>query len=118
MTHDIPTKSTALGWREGAARATVSSPNTPSVGAIVHRRLDELRPNPRNARSHSRRKIKDLAKAIGVVGFIGVIVIDASGMILAGHARYAAAKSVGYEDRPDDMRLGLERGAHARIRAR
>jgi hypothetical protein len=51
--------------------------------------LEALRPNPKNARTHSKRKIKDLAKAIKAVGFIGVIVIDETGMILAGHARYA-----------------------------
>jgi len=57
--------------------------------------LEALRPNPKNARTHSKRKIKDLAKAIKAVGFIGVIVIDETGMILAGHARYAAAGLLG-----------------------
>lgn len=59
---------------------------------IERRDIDSLRPNPKSARMHSKRKIKDLAKAIKAVGFIGVIVVDESGMILAGHARHAAAK--------------------------
>ena len=59
---------------------------------VADRSLGELRPNPRNSRTHSKRKVKDLANAIKAVGFIGVVVIDETGMILAGHARYAAAK--------------------------
>jgi len=49
------------------------------------RSLDDLKPNPKNARTHSRRKINDLANTIRAVGFTGVIVIDEKGMILAGH---------------------------------
>jgi DNA modification methylase len=72
----------------------------PSVSAMVARSLDDLRPNPKNARTHSKRKIKDLAKAIDAMGFIGAIVVDESGMILAGHARYAAAKHLGMKTVP------------------
>jgi len=70
-------------------------PCAPSAYDVVTRSLDELKPNPKNARTHSRRKINDLANTIRAVGFIGVIVIDEKGMILAGHARYAAAKILG-----------------------
>jgi hypothetical protein len=70
-------------------------PCAPSACDVVIRSLDDLRPNPKNARTHSRRKINDLANTIRAVGFIGVIVIDEKGMILAGHARYAAAKILG-----------------------
>jgi DNA modification methylase len=51
-----------------------------------------LRPNPRNARVHSKRQIRLLAKNMNAMGFIGAIIIDETNMILAGHARYEAGK--------------------------
>jgi ParB-like chromosome segregation protein Spo0J len=74
---------------------------------IVYRRVDELRPNPRNARRHQKRKIRDLAKEIKALGFIGAIITDETGMILAGHARYGAAKVLGLETVPTIVAKGL-----------
>jgi DNA modification methylase len=79
----------------------------PSASSVVNRSLDDLRPNPKNARTHSKRKIESLAKAMGVVGFIGVIVVDEAGMILAGHARHAAAKLLGLKSVPTICVTGL-----------
>jgi ParB-like nuclease family protein len=78
---------------------------------VVLRALDELRPNPRNARRHHKRKIRDLANHIMKVGFIGAIIIDETGLILAGHARYLAAKLLGFPDRTDALRQRANRGA-------
>ena len=75
--------------------------------SVSLRSLDELKPNPKSARTHPKRKIKDLAKAIKTVGFIGVIVVDQSGMILAGHARHAAAKLLGMKTVPTICVTGL-----------
>ena len=74
---------------------------------IERRDIDSLRPNPKSARTHPKRKIRDLAKAIKVVGFIGVIVVDELGMILAGHARHAAAKLLGMKAVPTICVTGL-----------
>jgi DNA modification methylase len=74
---------------------------------VLMRSVDDLRPNPRNARIHSKRKINDLANAIKAVGFIGVIIIDETGMILAGHARHAAAKAIGLKQVPTLCAHGL-----------
>ena len=71
------------------------------------RSLDELKPNPKSARTHPKRKIRDLAKAIKAVGFIGAIVVDELGMILAGHARHAAAKLLGMKAVPTICVTGL-----------
>jgi len=51
-----------------------------------------LWPNPRNARVHSKRQIRQVLKTINAVGFIGAIIIDENNMILAGHARFEAGK--------------------------
>jgi DNA modification methylase len=74
---------------------------------IERRDIDSLRPNPKSARTHPKRKIRDLAKAIKAVGFIGAIVVDESGMILAGHARHAAAKLLGMKAVPTICVTGL-----------
>jgi DNA modification methylase len=101
LTRNAPELPISLGKRPSILDpATLNPANAARVGAIVHRSLGDLTPNPKNARTHSRRKIRDLAEVMRTVGFIGVIVIDASGMILAGHARYAAAKLLGLKTVP------------------
>ena len=50
-----------------------------------------LTPHPKNARRHGTKQITKLAASIREFGFIGTIVIDEKGTILAGHARHAAA---------------------------
>jgi ParB-like chromosome segregation protein Spo0J len=74
---------------------------------IIYYSVEELRPNPRNARTHRKRKIRDLAKEIKALGFIGAIIIDETGMVLAGHARYEAAKSLGLTIVPTVTVVGL-----------
>jgi DNA modification methylase len=60
----------------------------------------DLRPNPKSPRTHTRRKIRDLAEAIRSVGFVTPIIVDQTGMILAGHARWEAAKLLGLSNIP------------------
>ncbi len=56
---------------------------------------DSLRPYARNARTHSRKQIRQIAASIERFGFTNPVLIDRSGMILAGHGRVEAAKSLG-----------------------
>ena len=51
-----------------------------------------LRPYPRNARTHSKKQIKQIAHSIRQFGFTNPILIDKDTMILAGHGRIEAAK--------------------------
>jgi DNA modification methylase len=53
---------------------------------------DSLKPNPRNARTHSTKQIHQIAESVKQFGFIVPIVIDEKRTILAGHGRHAAAK--------------------------
>lgn len=64
------------------------------------RRLDDLRPHPRNPRVHPPRQIKKLANNIKAWGFLVPVLIDASDQILAGHARVLAARKVGMSTVP------------------
>jgi hypothetical protein len=51
-----------------------------------------LRPNPRNARTHSRKQIKQIAASIKKFGFLNSVLVDDADMVLAGHGRLEAAK--------------------------
>ncbi len=57
--------------------------------------IDAIRPNPRNARRHPPKQVAILAESIRNFGFTNPILVDEDGEILAGHGRYAAARSLG-----------------------
>ena len=67
---------------------------------VVIRSLSELKPNPRNARTHSRRQIHQIADSIKECGFNNPLLIDDDGMIIAGHGRIEAAKLLGMTEVP------------------
>lgn len=57
--------------------------------------LSRLVPHARNARTHSAAQIALLAEAIDSFGFRGVVVVNAEGVLLAGHARVLAMARLG-----------------------
>ena len=62
--------------------------------------LECITPNPRNARTHSKRQIKLIADSLRTFGFVNPILIDKNAMIIAGHGRIAAAKRLGMTEVP------------------
>jgi DNA modification methylase len=74
----------------------------------------ELKPDPTNARKHSRQQIRKLARDIQKSGFINPILITQDGDIVAGHARLEAAQLAGLQEVPV-IRLTLTKAA-AKIR--
>jgi len=52
----------------------------------------ELRPHPNNARTHSRKQVKQIAKSIEKFGFCNPVLVDDAKQIIAGHGRVEAAK--------------------------
>lgn len=62
--------------------------------------LDRLRPWPRNARTHSRKQVKQIADSIQRFGFTNPVLIDGDDHILAGHGRVAAARQLGMPTAP------------------
>ena len=52
----------------------------------------DLRPYDRNARTHSKKQIRQIAKSIERFGFCNPVLIDDDNRIIAGHGRVAAAK--------------------------
>ena len=72
-------------------------------GIMVHvkkRLVSELKSNPRNARTHSKKQQYQIAASIKQFGFLNPILIDEDDVILAGHGRVDAARSLGIEDVP------------------
>lgn len=62
--------------------------------------IDGLRPYSRNARTHSKKQIRQISESIREFGFTNPILIDRNNMILAGHGRAEAAKLLGMANVP------------------
>jgi DNA modification methylase len=60
----------------------------------------ELRPYPNNARTHSKRQIRQIANSIKKFGFCNPVLIDDAKQIIAGHGRVEAAKLLGIDAVP------------------
>jgi ParB-like chromosome segregation protein Spo0J len=60
----------------------------------------DLAPYKRNARTHSRRQIDQIAKSISAFGFNNPVLIDDALGIIAGHGRVEAAKLLGLKTVP------------------
>jgi hypothetical protein len=56
--------------------------------------------NARNARTHSRKQIQQIANSIKAFGFINPVLIDDQRMLVAGHGRLLAAKELGLSTIP------------------
>jgi DNA modification methylase len=74
---------------------------------IEMRPIDSLKPHPKNVRTHSKKQIKQVARSIEKFGFNQPIVIDENDTILAGHARYGAARMSGMSEVPVIVVIGL-----------
>ena len=68
--------------------------------AIQFHPLAKLTPSKRNARTHSRKQIKQIADSISRFGFTNPVLIDDDGQIIAGHGRVEAAKLLGLKTVP------------------
>jgi DNA modification methylase len=67
---------------------------------IEHLEIADLKPNPRNARLHSKKQLHQIAASIREFGFNSIVVIDEDGVILVGHGRVEAAKLAGLTTLP------------------
>ncbi|HEX3756869.1 MAG TPA: DNA methyltransferase, partial [Rhizomicrobium sp.] len=62
--------------------------------------ITELRPWAKNARTHSKKQVRQIADSIKAFGFTNPVLIDHENTILAGHGRVEAAKLLGLESIP------------------
>ena len=75
--------------------------------SLSYRLVDGLRPDPRNARTHPRRQLDQIAASIREFGFANPILVDPDGAVIAGHGRLLAAKALGMETVPTIALDGL-----------
>lgn len=64
------------------------------------RPIGALKPAKRNARRHSEQQIEQVASSIRQFGFTNPIIIDAGSEIVAGHARFEAARLLKIDEVP------------------
>jgi len=75
--------------------------------SVTYRPVGSLVPDPRNARTHPKRQLDQIAASIREFGFTNPILVDGEGSIIAGHGRLLAAKAVGLSDVPTIALNGL-----------
>ena len=81
---------------------------------ITEHQINNLKPYQRNARTHSKKQIKQIAASIEEFGFTNPVLIDGAGRIIAGHGRVEAAKLLGRTSVPT---IRLEHLSSAQVRA-
>jgi ParB-like chromosome segregation protein Spo0J len=69
--------------------------------------LGQLKPNKRNARTHSKKQIGQIADLVRQYGWTTPILVDEAGNIIAGHGRCQAAASLGLREIPVIVMSGL-----------
>jgi ParB/Sulfiredoxin domain len=75
---------------------------------------DRLKPDPKNAREHTAKQIRQIANSIEAFGFNVPILVDADLNVIAGHGRLLACRRLGWSEVPT---IRLERLSEAQRRA-
>lgn len=70
------------------------------VDKIEQRPISALHLDPNNARKHSSAQVGQIAKSMGVFGFLVPVLVDRNGKIIAGHGRVLAAMRLGWKEVP------------------
>src|SRR5690606_26979406 len=100
---------TTTRWRRSAPRP---SPMQPSL-QVESIPLDRVLPYAENARTHSAQQVAQIAASIAEFGFVNPVLVDAEGVLIAGHGRVMAARQLGLTTMPA-LRLGHLSPAQAR----
>jgi len=81
---------------------------------VVYRRIDQLKPDPRNPRRHTAKQIRQIAESIRRFGFNVPVLVDADHKVIAGHGRLLACRQLGRVEVPT---IRLEHLSEAQARA-
>ena len=81
----------------------------PAVGAalalaVSYRSTGSILPDTGNARTHSKSQIQQIVSSIREFGFTNPILVDEASVIIAGHGRLLAAKTMGLAEVPTVVR--------------
>jgi DNA modification methylase len=83
---------------------------------VVYKAIASLTPDPRNARTHPKRQIEQIAASIRAFGFTNPILADPAGNLIAGHGRLRAAKEMGLAEVPVIELVGLSEAQKKALR--
>lgn len=89
------------------------SPTPPQLN-LAYRQISDLRPDPRNPRTHTAKQVRQIARSIKSFGFNVPVLVDGEGQVIAGHGRLLACKELGWEEVPT---IALEHLTEAQIMA-
>lgn len=64
-----------------------------------------IQPYTKNAKKHPKKQIEQVANSIKEFGMNQPIVVDKEGVIIVGHGRYEALKSLGWEIKPEWVKI-------------
>jgi len=78
-----------------------------SLPEIVSRKVADLIPYARNARTHSDAQVAQIAASIREFGWTNPVLVDGENGIIAGHGRVLAARKLGMEEVPCIELAGL-----------
>src|SRR6187402_2720624 len=78
----------------------LSKTKTPARPQLEYWALDRLVPSPRNARTHTKAQVAEIAGSIRAFGFTNPVLAADDGDVIAGHGRLAAARLLGLAEVP------------------
>ena len=73
---------------------------------LITMKLKDIRPYPNNPRKNDT-AVEAVAESIRQCGYVAPIIVDESGVILAGHTRYKALKALGRAEAEVVVKEGL-----------
>jgi DNA modification methylase len=92
--HDVSRIAGAVSARAPSGSASLTDLQ------IAYLPPERLRPSPNNARTHSKKQLKQIARSIERFGFVNPVLISDDFEIIAGHGRVEAAKILGLRQVP------------------
>lgn len=78
--------------------------------------IHRIKPDPRNARTHSKHQIEQIAASIAENGFVNPIIVNPDGLVIAGHGRLRAARMLRLTTVPTIVVTGLTEAQERRLR--
>ena len=71
-----------------------------NIPSIIMRKIEDLKPHPKSARTHSSKQLCQIAASITRFGCINPSIVDQNDFLVAGHGRIAAAKLLNVSEIP------------------
>ena len=69
--------------------------------------IQEIKPNPHNARTHPKAQIRQIVESIKACGFGAPVLVDETLTLIAGHGRFKAAELLNIPEIPAVQIFGL-----------